>query len=412
MYKIIVFLCSGAFASAGIAFFTNVIVIRTLSVEEYGMFSASIALLVSIAPFAIFGVPNLIMNEYGESKDRGLNSLKQLLLLCFLANITILILGLFILSNVLPSEELLFTSLLFSLLFAQSGHEIVSALLQVNDKFKMLSWWQAALNITRFAVLILVVFCIDKILLEHIYISYFIASLIIFVISIALIAKFIRQSVNFKVKSVQLNSPIKNGLTYAFAAFFFLIYYQSDIVFLRYLVGPDVAGLYSAAFTILAGLYLIPSVIFQKLFLPKVYKWIHNSKEKVLDIYKKGTLCMILLSIVTLVIVYLLAEYIIFILFGSRYEEAAEILLFLSLNIPLTYISCVSGMILMTDGNIRTKTFIMFLAACLNIALNALLIPIYSYHGAIAATFLSNLVIFFLYQIKVKDYLRGVDFVK
>src|SRR3546814_17598760 len=63
------------------------------------------------------------------------------------------------------------------------------------------------------------------------------------------------------------------------AGIFHLIYFQSNIILLKYIRGDEAEGVYNVAFVIMSAVYLIPSVIYQKFPLPKIHLWSNPDQE-------------------------------------------------------------------------------------------------------------------------------------
>ncbi|WP_257975345.1 hypothetical protein, partial [Vibrio parahaemolyticus] len=89
--------------------------------------------------------------------------------------------------------------------------------------------------------------------------------------------------------------------------------------------------MYSAAFMILTAAYMIPSVIYQKYFLPIAHQMASSGEGgKEYDFYLKGTKYIFMVSLFVTCIYYFLSEIIVYTIYGSEYSASSEYLKLLS----------------------------------------------------------------------------------
>jgi O-antigen/teichoic acid export membrane protein len=197
---------------------------------------------------------------------------------------------------------------------------------------------------------------------------------------------------------------MNNAWPFGLAAFFYLIYYQSNIILLKYLIGDEAAGIYNVAFTVMAAVYLLPGVIYQKYLLPKIHRWANHDTQKFYEVYRYGIKAMFTLGIVAMIGIWLTAFWAIPLLFGKKYVDAVSLLNILALSAPIIFLAFNSGATLVTKENMLRKVKYMGYVAILNILLNITLIPLYNTSGAAIATVLSNSVLLYLYSFGTKKY--------
>jgi O-antigen/teichoic acid export membrane protein len=202
---------------------------------------------------------------------------------------------------------------------------------------------------------------------------------------------------------------IKSIWPFGLATFFYIIYYQSDIVFLKYMVGDHAAGYYNVAFSIMAAIYLFPGVIYQKYLLPKMHRWANQDEDKFFQVYSYGNKAMLILGVVGMFGIWSTGFWAIPLLFGSEYQDSILILNILALSTPLIFLAFNSGATLVTKDYMRIKVKYMGVTALINIILNVLLIPIYQEVGAAVATVLSNFLLMVLFHHGAKNYVFNDD---
>ena len=111
---------------------------------------------------------------------------------------------------------------------------------------------------------------------------------------------------------------------------------------------------------------------------------------------------MLFLGLIFLIGIWITADWMVSILFGDHYAQAAFILKILSFSVPFMFVAFSSGAVLVTQNNMKLKVKLMILVALLNISLNLVLIPLYGMVGAATATIISNALLALLYFITAK----------
>jgi O-antigen/teichoic acid export membrane protein len=182
---------------------------------------------------------------------------------------------------------------------------------------------------------------------------------------------------------------LRKGLPFAYVGLVITLLFQVDIVLLERMRGAAEAGFYSAPVRILEGLTLVPRILGYAL-LPTMAALNVRSPSAVGDLYRRGQKYLLLAGLPLAAFGLLASGPFIRLVFGRDYGESiplAQVLLptalfmFLS-NFSETTLACVSrwGTIVVTST----------LALLLNVALNALWIPVYGGRGAALARLLAE----------------------
>jgi O-antigen/teichoic acid export membrane protein len=196
---------------------------------------------------------------------------------------------------------------------------------------------------------------------------------------------------------------------FGLAGVFYLVYFQSDIILIKYLTGAEAAGIYNVAFTVMAAVYLLPSVIYQKFLLPKIHRWANHDRSKFLQVYRVGNGSMLMLGGATTVVLLLLVPYLIPKLFGTAYQPAIGLLGVLAFCAPVRFLATSVGATLVTQEHMRRKIYYMGIVAFVNLTLNLLLIPPFAAKGAAVATLVSEVTLLALYLVGVRRYVFGPE---
>ena len=416
--KEVSFLWLGSILGALSAFALQVILARELGSQNFGLFASSLAFITLMVPIAGFGIAQSWLKVFGLEGMNALRWLKgsfRFLTLSALVSIILIVLWSFWEGNDASTKLILQVLILY--LLGQVLLDLVSAQLQLEERFHVLAIWQLSPHIARLFLTLLIVGLTSKtISFFDVSIIYSFVGVTVFLTGFIILLKMDKYRFNLKghidsLESEKLSdSPnILNiffqAWPFGLAAFFHLIYYQSDIILLKHMQGDHEAGIYSVAFSIMMAVYIFPSVIYQKYLLPKMHRWANHDTNKFYQVYKLGLKIMSASGMLVLIIVLLTSYWMIPLLFGQEYASSVLILNILAISIPMIYLAFNAGAILTTKDNMQKKVKYMGYTAFLNIVLNIVLIPIYSGVGAAMATVISNSALLYLYIMSVNKYI-------
>ena len=185
----------------------------------------------------------------------------------------------------------------------------------------------------------------------------------------------------------------KEALPIALAGVIFIIYFRIDVVMLSIMQGDAQVGIYSAAYKLSEPLSLIPIALMISMF-PIMSASFKSSNERLIRIYR---LCVRYLLIIILPIAIgttLLADKIIFLIYGAEFYGSATALQILIWALMFTSAGYVLTTLLISIGKQKLFTLSMVLCAIANVTLNFILIPMLSYNGAAIATVATSAVLF------------------
>lgn len=407
--KLISFLWVGSLTGAALAFFTQVILAKGLGVAEFGRFSSALATVTLLAPLAGFGVAPLWLKEFGLEGWGALRWINASFKFILGSTVLVLILVFSWASlGVNDENSKLIILILSACVLGQVGVELVSSKFQLEERYFTLACWQLLPHLFRFSVSALLIWQFSDIFSIELAATVYSAVAIFFLLlSITPLFNLARGELTLKGHatvdgSATMNCPnwasvASNAWPFGFAAFAHLIYYQSDIILIKYMVGDEAAGHYNVAFIVISAVYLLPSVIYQKFLLPKIHRWAAHDKEKLHLIYRKGNLAMFAFGIIAMTGVWIFGELFITLLFGQGYIKAAAFLMILAFSIPMISVAFNAGAILTTNEHAKTKVKYMLIVAALNLALNLWAIPKWGAQGAAFTTVFSNFALLTLY---------------
>lgn len=412
--KAVSLLWIGALLGGVFSFLTEVILARHLGAANLGIFAATMKTVSLLTPIAGFGVAQYWLKAFGEegwgaTRWFGISfrfTLLSILLVIFL----IIFWGLFG-----PNDELTTLLLIIMSLYVpgQVSLELVSAKFQLEERYQSLTLWQLIPHFARLSLVFVFIYWLGEwTKLSHIASIYAFVASIITLVGIYQLRR-MRQGV-FELKghirhddfplNAQKQHKIPNTLDlviniwpFGLAALFHLVYYQTDIVLVKYITGADAAGKYNVAFTVMAAVYLLPSAIYQKFLLPKVHRWANQDRGKFYRVYRQGNIAMLIMGSITMIGIWLTVSWGVPLLFGKQYIESVPLLNILAISAPLIFVALNAGATLVTQNHIKTKVKLMGIIAVFNIILNASMIPRFGATGAAISTVISNFFLLLLY---------------
>jgi len=206
---------------------------------------------------------------------------------------------------------------------------------------------------------------------------------------------------------------IKEALPFFLSAVVDIIAFKIDIIMLSMMKGDMVVGWYSAAYRLIEALMFIPA-IFAAAIYPVLSNFYVSSQESLKLIYKRSFKYLFIVSLPIAVGTTILAHKIILFIYKSGFTHSIIALQILIWTIPIIFLTYMFGTMLASVNKQFLALKINFLCMMLNIVINLMLIPRYSYVGASIATVITTLLSFilsfrflskFIYKIQVHKYI-------
>lgn len=173
---------------------------------------------------------------------------------------------------------------------------------------------------------------------------------------------------------------------FAVAGIIFRLNGSVDTVMLKTIVGDAYAGWYSLAFKLAFALTVLPGAFIASYY-PAISSYYKNAKEKLSTTFEGAFFYMMLLSFPITVGVIVLGDEIIQTVWDEVWRASVQPLWILMLALPFIFFNYPVGNFLNAVDRQKLNTINMTIALIVNIVLNAILIPTYTFNGAaIAAT--------------------------
>lgn len=204
---------------------------------------------------------------------------------------------------------------------------------------------------------------------------------------------------------------IKEALPLSISLIFTTIAFKIDTVMLSLIINNMAVGLYTAPYKLMEALLFIPNV-FSIVALPVFSKLHTSSKNSLKFAYQKSFKYLFILGIPISVGTTLLANEFILLIYGSGFSESILAFQILIWAIPFIFLRYISKIILVSINKQDILLKIIFFSMILNIILNLVLIPQYSFIGASVVTVITEFTSFLLCFYVLSKYLVRIEVIK
>jgi len=369
---------------------------RYFQVERYGELSFALSFTTLFYVLSDLGFFELLTREVARNHNLASKFMGNLIVLKTIIVLPVYLTMIFVINLMgYPTETVTIISIIgVSIIIIDSFCLIFQALFRSFEKLE----YPAIGKILKNSILIVGIFIIMKLHLGLIEFSYFYlisSSTWLALSSIIIFEKFAKP--DFRVNLEFWRFIIKEGLPFWATSIFLIIYYQIDIVMLSVMKENYDVGIYSAAYKFITSLSFIPVAFIAAMF-PVTSRLYVSSKEKLKFVFEKSFKFISIISIYLAVIIFLLSDDIINLIYGASYLPSASALKILTISEVILFIATVFANLLNSINRQIICAIQTGIAALLNVLLDFLLIPQYSYIGASFATVFTDIFSFmFLY---------------
>ena len=181
----------------------------------------------------------------------------------------------------------------------------------------------------------------------------------------------------------------KEMLPIALSGVMLIFYYRIDVVMLSAMKGDTPTGLYTAAYTLTEPLSIIPYAFMASLF-PIMAISFKNSQEKLIKIYKQSFKYLLIIAVPVAIGATIIADKIIQLIYGSSFSGSASALQILIWSVMFVFLNYVLSYLLLSTNNQKLNAISVIICTIINIIMNYMLIPMFSYVGAAVATVVAS----------------------
>ena len=394
IYKNTLYLGIAEVLSKALQFVVMLYAARLLSQEHFGKFSFALSLSLIAIVLADLGINTLLVREISRNKKLAgtyfANAFSIKVVLSFVTY-WIIVLTLNILNYPQDTKNIVYIIWLFAILstFTELFYSIFRA-------FEMM-FYDAFLKVLR---MLLLAFVSLYVLFNGYGVVIFSYTFVIVELIVVIIALFIALSNFIKLETAidisLIKSIIKRALPFGFAYVFGMIYFFIGSIMLSKLKGDVEVAIFSAAYNIALALLFIPTVYTNAIY-PVLSRYYNQSKPELRLLYEKSFKYLYIIGLPISLGLFLLADRIVFFLYGNRYSDSIIALQIISLYLVIKFINFLLGIVLSSIDKQNKRMQGQGLTAGLNILLNLFLIPIIGFVGAALSTFVTEVFLFVMY---------------
>ncbi len=387
----------------------NIYIARRLGDVIFGNYSFAFVSAGLFTIFLDFGYDTLLIREVSKKKkvsEKYINNIISFRL--FLSFIVIIIASLII--NFLDIDPeiqyVLYIFLLYKILISISN--VFYSSFRAFEHMEFEAIIQIISNFLRCGIgIILLYFGFG--LLELSYAFLFSGFVAVFLCGVISTFKFIKPKITFPFNFVK--QTIKTALPLSLISVFSLIFLRIDTVFLSFMKGANVVGWYNASYNLILNFIPIPHLFMQTI-LPLLSRYSVSSHGSLNNAYNKAFKILFMIGLPISVGISLLSDRFIILFYGLEYSNSIISLQILAWDVLVKFLYFSSAYILISINKQTKMVFAVAITASINIILNFILIPNYSYVGASIATIISELVLLFIYLFYNRKYSFHIEFKK
>lgn len=174
-----------------------------------------------------------------------------------------------------------------------------------------------------------------------------------------------------------------------------IIYHKIDTVMLSLLKGDAAVGLYNAAYRVSEVSLVIPAMFVTSVF-PVMSRYYNDSRDLFISAYGKSVKFLLYIALPMALTVTLLAKPFVNLVFTEEFLKSTIVLQILIWSAAFSYVAMVLGTVLITANKQMLRLKLLVIVLVLDVVLNLIMIPRYSYVGASIATVVTRVVGLFM----------------
>lgn len=370
-----------------LGFFITVYTVRYLSVDGFGILSTALALTGILMVFMDLGLGTLTVREVARDKSltkKYIGNTTIMKLILSFSTFLITVLTVYIIGYPEITKIVVYILTISYIFNALSG--IFYSIFQSYEKME----YQSVATILNSVVMLIGTLIAIYLRLDVIAFAmvYLIAN------GVNLIYNFIVYTWKFHLPNIEVDlsfwkPTIKEALPLSITSIFSMMVFRVDTVILSIIKGAEAVGYYNAAYRLMEALIFFPAVYTTSIF--PVFSSLYVSSQKPLKAaYEKSFKYLTILSLPIAVGTTLLADQIILLIFKSAYIPSILTLQIVIWVLPFTFVNYILGSLLTSMNRQYTVLKITIVCLVLNVVMNLVLIPLYSYLGAAFVTVITD----------------------
>ena len=373
-----------------LGFFVVIYTARYLGANGFGIISLALSISAIFGVFVDMGLSTLMIREVARDKSLSNKYISNnAVMKVFLSFLTFGFLALSV--NIIGYNPLV-NSIIYLITLSviiTSFSGILTSIFQSNEKMEYSSLANILSSVIMLSgTLIGIYYGFNITYFASIYV---VTSILVFIYNlIVYLSKF--SLIKLEIDLTFWKSTIKEAWPFGIIFLSGMLYTYVDSIMLSILKGTEAVGWYSAAYRLMYIALILPTAINTAIFPVMSRLYSNSSRESLTLLYERYFKYMIMIGIPIGFATTLLSKNLILFIYGSGYVESIIALQILVWAIVFTFVGASYIQLLQSTNRQLIVTKISIVCLVINIILNLILIPNYSYVGASIATFFTEVV--------------------
>ena len=416
----ILMLLFGTVGNALIAFFTQLLLTRSLDVAAYGQVVAITAAVTMLIPVAGMTTGWFWLELYGRERQaaaRWGRGSRQAAVLTLALSCAVLAAYLLLAPGGAADPAVLACA--WAMLLGQTLAESRAVRLQLEERYVGLALWQTAPQALR-SIAVLALLATASLSGHATLAAYAVAGLATAALALPSMLAVTDGSIRLAgAASPQAGVPqdwppggkgcLQAAWPFALVTLFYLIYSTGILALLNPLIGAQASAYYNIGFLIFSSLAMLPSVIYGKYLAGKLFRWWTHDQDKFVAAFHLGVASHFILGLVLGALMAGAAPFFVPLLFGASYRAAVPVVQILAIGVPIRFVQHGYGAVLFSKDHIRRKVAYMGQAALLSVLLLFWLAPAYGVKGAAACSVAAEALLLGLYMYGAASHVGPID---
>ncbi len=384
-------------ASMGFGFFYLILSARYLGPELFGLLTFALAFTGIFGLLLDLGLNNLAVREVARDKSRANEYLSNITFIKLIMGVITFGLTVVVVHSLGYAEETI--AIVYLLTLSTVFSAVIASFYVIFQSFEKMEYQSVAGILTSLLMLTGAIILIARG-------AGVVAFAAVTLISSALVLgySFFICVRKFKLFNAEANldfwwPTIRQALPFGLSSVFVTIYFWIDSLMLSLIQGNQAVGFYNAGYRLVFSLLFIPAVFSTAVF-PAMSRFYISSRDSLQLMWKEFLRFMLILSIPIAVGTTLLAGRFVALIFGDGYAPSVAVLQVLIWSLVFIFANATFVRLFESANMQIVVTKITGLMVIVNVAINLVLIPKFSYVGAsfaiLITEFIALVILFFL----------------
>ncbi|MEZ8341243.1 oligosaccharide flippase family protein [Vibrio cyclitrophicus] len=373
---------------------------RFLGVEDFGLFSVCISVAGILCAFDALGTGTVLLKKISRNKCEFESKVATVMLIHIVTALLLIFLYVFLMHFLFNGVTIVTVlKIAFSEIFLYSFILLLNQMYQSLGKFSLIVFNNISLSSIRLLSVFLIGWYLDfSFSIDQLSSVYLCATFLSFLASCFIFLTTMNFKLSFQYQSIV--DMITEGVHFSLSKLSAIGNSEADKAMLGQMKVASEVGVYSISHRII-GMVMVPVNTVFSVTMPKYFEY---GEEGFLSNYRFSlTFVPYLLAyaLICAVFIYFLAEYVVIIL-GDSYGGVAQALRYLALFPFIKIISTSFGDAIAGVGYQAVKSKSQIVSLIINIILNIIFIPLYSWKGAVFSLFISEFLLFMMYVVIIR----------